>query len=233
MTLRDSSHRVFRMVRVEWSIARRGWKRIRHDRDFRRGVDRANRERIPSFTHLSWRKVCQLAHVARKRESHANRRWLAEFTTYLEEILGMENRYSNLVYVVSLGADNPQGWRISWRDIVRERSRYFYPVGKNWPDPPNYIGFRYEGRLQSIHHVEGYDVFDDPQTLFAEARSETWAPHYCLKLGPPMRPLEEVRNGSKIAMSMRVWCMLDLLLTSHTITEALEKTKEREMARAN
>lgn len=39
---------------------------------------------------------------------------------------------------------------------------------------------------------------------------------------------QEVKTGPKVQRSARVWVMLDLLLTSSTLTEALIKTKERE-----
>jgi hypothetical protein len=180
------------------------------------------------FKHVSWRQVRAVARAAHRVESHTNKRWLDEFITYLGEILGMDRRYSNMVYVVSLAQGNPEGWTLSWRDIVNQRGRYFYPVGGGWPDPPNYIAFRFDGRLQTIHHVEGYDLFEDPHAIFPEARSDSWPAHYCLRLGRPIRPHQEIPNGPTISRSIRVWCMLDLLLTGATITEALEKTKERE-----
>lgn len=36
-----------------------------------------------------------------------------------------------------------------------------------------------------------------------------------------------MRNGPKIVRSMRVWCMIDTLLTSKTITDAIAETKKR------
>ncbi|MDB4891852.1 MAG: uncharacterized protein JWL61_3707 [Gemmatimonadetes bacterium] len=107
--------------------------------------------------HRSWRRLRELAVQTRPAETNAAKQLLDQFTTYLGAILGMENRYSNMVYVVSLGPDLPSGWTLSWRDIVRERGRYFYPVGKHWPEPPNYIAFRYDGRLQHLHHVQSLE----------------------------------------------------------------------------
>ena len=141
----------------------------------------------------------------------------------------METRFSNRTFVVSLGQGNPEGWGISWIDIVEKKGRYFFPVGRGWPDPPtNYIAFRYGGRLQTIHHVQDYEVFTNPRHLFPEAAKGSWQPHYCLRLGPPIRPAEEVRNGPRINMAARVYCMLDTLLTSHTISEALTETERRD-----
>lgn len=130
--------------------------------------------------HLTWRAIRDAAVAARAEESTlAAKRLLDDFTVYLGAILGMETSRSNLVYVVSLGGDTPSGWSLGWRDIVRTRHRYFHPVqGGGWPDPPNYLGLRYDGRLQSIHHVDASEVFTNPRAHFPEAPDQAWAPHY-------------------------------------------------------
>ena len=70
-------------------------------------------------------------------------------------------------------------------------------------------------------------LFEDPRQIFPGARRKVWGPHYCLKLGPPIRPPQTVTNGVGIYRNARVWCMLDLLLTSRTITKARVETKRR------
>lgn len=176
--------------------------------------------------HLAWRDIRALAEKARAGETNDNKRLLDEFTAYLKGLLGMEVSRSNMVYVVSVG---PGGsWGLDYREVVVKDARYFYGTeGGGWPEPPNYVAFRYDGRLQSIHHVEGYDIFTNPKDIFPNAVSVTIAPHYCLKLGPAIRPPKTVKAGPKIVRSMRVWCMLDTLLTSETITDALAETKRR------
>lgn len=176
--------------------------------------------------HVSWRTIKRLAEKAGFDETNRNKQLLDEFTTYLKGILGMEMAQSNLVYVVSLGAGD--AWGVNFRDVVERQRRYFYPTeGGGWPDPPNYMAFRYGGRLQAIHHVDSFDIFTNPKKLFAEAQDVEVRPHYCLRLGPPMQPGKEVRAGAKIIRSMRVWCMIDTLLTADTITDALLETKRR------
>src|SRR5206468_8954256 len=98
------------------------------------------------FTHVSWRQVRDLAKAARQHESHTNKRWLEEFITYLGEILGMDRRYSNMTYVVSLAQGNREGWTLSWRDVVNESRRQFYPV-HGCPEPPHSFGFGFGGKL--------------------------------------------------------------------------------------
>jgi hypothetical protein len=74
----------------------------------------------------------------------------------------MQNVTSNLVYVVSLSPRKLGGSGLSSRDIAVEHDRYFHPMGGGrggWPKtPPNYLRFRFDGRLQQIRHVESYEV---------------------------------------------------------------------------
>ena len=157
---------------------------------------------------------------------------LRQLDIYLNGVITMQNKESNWVYIVSLGAGSPDGWSISWRDIVNVHRKYFHPVGGGkggWPaEPPNYIAFRYNGQLQSIHHIDSFDVFTDPSLHFKGVRSHHWGTlHYLYHLGPAIKPSHIVKTGSKIPMSLRVWAMLDLLLTSKTIQDARDESKLR------
>lgn len=140
----------------------------------------------------------------------------------------MQNIDSNWVYVVSLGSGTPEGWAISWIDIVNKRSKYFHPVaGGGWPkEPPNYIAFRYYGKLQSIHYIEGYEVVTDMHSKIAEIPKEEWSPHFLYTLGPAFGPHKEVKTGA-IYPNGRVWCMLDTLFTCSTISAARDVSKKR------
>jgi hypothetical protein len=139
----------------------------------------------------------------------------------------MQNLDSNWVFVVSLGGGTPDGWKISWIDVVEKRRRYFHRIGGGWPkEPPNYIAFRHHGKLQSIHRVESYTVFDNPHSEFPEIPSENWGPHFLYKLSPSFAPANEVKTGN-IYPSGRVWCMLDTLFLAKTISEARDISKQR------
>ena len=178
--------------------------------------------------HRSWRRIKELTDASVKDESNSNKRLLREFSKYLEGILGMENIYSNMVYVVSLGRGNPDGWDISWIDIVEKRKRYFYTTGTNWPDPPNYMAFRYHSKLQSIYHVKSHDVITNPQSIFKEAPEyDLDTPWYCLKLGKRIDVPGDIKCGPRIRYSARCWCMLDTLLTCKTLSDALTQTEKR------
>lgn len=140
----------------------------------------------------------------------------------------MQNKDSNWVFVVSLGSGRPADGKISYIEVVEDKSRYFHPVGNRWPkEPPNYIAFRYGGRLRSIHHIETYKVITDVHGEIPELPHTNWEPHFLYNLGPGFCPQNEVRTG-KIYQSARVWCMLDTLFTSRTISEARDISKQRE-----
>lgn len=119
--------------------------------------------------HLTWRRIRDLARQVRPEENNRNKHLLNEFDAYLTEILGMENTRSNMVYVVSLGDGG--AWGVDFKEIANKRQRYFYPTKGHWPSsPPNYIAFRYDGQLQSIHHVDEHEVFANPREVFPDAQ---------------------------------------------------------------
>jgi hypothetical protein len=109
----------------------------------------------------------------------------------------MQKQESNLVYVVSLGKEE---WvpGLTLRQVVKEKRRYFHPYGSGgWPkEPPNYIGFRYDGVLQSIHHIERSEVINNFSSHFAEyPAANEHEPYRLYSLGPAIRPLPKVRSG--------------------------------------
>ena len=179
-------------------------------------------------TARSWEWVREMLTQAIKQEGHSRVQWLLkEYYSYLEDFMGHDRIFSNLVYVVSLGQGKADGWDTSWIDIVEKYGKYFYPVS-GWPPPPNYLGFRYDGRLQAIHHIDDFDVVEDVREHFPGSESgEDWGPHYLFRLGPRIQPPHEVRNGPRVLRANRVWCMLDTLLTCETISDALTETEKR------
>jgi hypothetical protein len=182
-----------------------------------------------NVSHLSWNEIAGLAQSSLSDSSHTEKQLLRELITYLGG-LRMQNIDSNRVYVVSLGQGKPKGWTITWIDIVEKYSMYFHPVGGKggWPkEPPNYVAFRYDGKLQSIHHIEDYEVVTNMHTRIPGAADEEWPPHFLYKLGPAFKPAHEVRTGSRIKKAARVWCMLDTLFTCETISDALTLTQKR------
>lgn len=186
----------------------------------------ARLRRIP-LLHLPWSRVLELIGMSRSKGRGSQGFWLREFSNYLDEVIRVRREDSNLVYCVSLGAGTPKDWGISWREIVEKRGRYFHPLAKNWPTgPPNYLAFRYGGRLQSVHHVDDCKVVTRMHEHVPAIPDGEWEPHFLYTLGPEMRPRHEVKNGA-IFPNGRYWCMLDLLLTASTVREARDLTKRR------
>ena len=140
----------------------------------------------------------------------------------------MQSVESNWVYVVSLGSGTSAEGNISWIDCVEKHRKYFHPAGgSGWPkEPPNYIAFRYRGSLQSIHHIEEYRVFTNPHDYFPEIPESDWLSHFLYTLGPAIKPTPEVKTG-KMYPNGRVWCMLDTLFVSPTISEARDLSYSR------
>ena len=179
--------------------------------------------------HVSWKTIAKLAKKSYRTESHSGKHLIDELLVYLEEHIKMQNIYSNEVYVVAISERNNPKWGISWIDIIKKYQSYFHPVGGGpggWPkEPPNYIAFRYYGKLQSIHHIENYEIFTNPNEKFPEIPEKQWKPHYLYKLGPAIYPSRNVRSTN--IRARRVWCMLDTLLVVDTIPEAETLTKTR------
>ena len=182
---------------------------------------------------LGWSDVVGIVHSASREGSHAERRLASELAAYLREVADMRDIESNSVYVVSLATTwSFPGWppTLTPIDVIEKFNRYFFPAsGKNWPKtPPNYVAFRYNGRLQSIRHVDEYTITQDMSPFFPGVPdTPDWPPHFLLTLGPAIRPDHEVRTGSGIYPSGRRWVDIDLLLTSNTISEAATESRKR------
>ena len=180
------------------------------------------------IVYRSWKQIVRLAQSCASQGGHQERRLVRELTTYLESLMTMQNQTSNMVYVVALGA-RPTAWSGSLTpiEIVTAKDRYFHPVGGGYPkEPPNYIGFRWNGRLQQIRHVDSYEVFTDPHEHISEIPSQRWERSFLYSLGPPIVPPKIVKTGN-LYRAARVEAALDLLLTCDTISEARDKTRER------
>ncbi len=178
--------------------------------------------------HLSWKEVVTLGRKAQPKGSNAEKRLIGELLTYLGRLITMQNLDSNWVYVVALAKGKQEGWDISWIDIVKEKRRYFHPMGsRGWPkQPPNYMAFRYDGKLQSIHHVDDYEVITDLHKHMPEIPSQDLGPLFFYRLGEPFGPSKKVRMGN-LWSNGRVWCMLDTLFTCDTVAEAGILSRER------
>jgi hypothetical protein len=203
--------------------------------EYAKGQLQAHKIRGVPIESLSWKSLNQMITAALRSGSNAEKRLLRELRAYLGKVTKMQDIYSNEVFVVSLGRGTHPGWKISWADIVRERRRYFHKMGVNgWPkEPPNYIAFRYKGKLMSIHHVDGYDVCTNLHEYFREIPSKKRVPYFVYKLGRAIKPARDIPSGAVYANG-RIWCMFDTLFTSKTVAHALRlSNKRRKTAKKN
>lgn len=180
-------------------------------------------------SHLSYREIYEMAQAAYAGSNHEQKHLLLALCEYLRGVMTMQKLESNMVYVVALSTQNPDGCPLTWIDIVLQHQKYFCPMGVNgWPkEPPNYIAFRYHGQLQSIHHIESYTVSRNMHNEIPEMPDEVWdTDHFIYRLGPAIVPSKIVKTR-KIFRNGRVWAMLDTLLTCDTISEARDLTHVR------
>jgi hypothetical protein len=180
------------------------------------------------YEYVSWQEIHSLINRSFDSSTVYQRKMLKQLEEYFKEVITMQDRNSNKVFCVALGSGKPDfPSKLSWIDIVRKKRLYFYPVAKNWPpDPPNYIAFRYYGRLQSIHHVDDYEIVTKMYKHLPVEKKE-WNPHFLLKLGKSFKPSQEVKNGN-IYPNQHLWFDLDTVFTCKTIQEARDLTQKRE-----
>ena len=181
--------------------------------------------------HLSWGHLQQLAKKAQGVASGFEEMlWLRQLIQHLQEFVSMERKSDNRVFVVSLGSRAMiPGQAYSWIDVVLKDKCYFHPVGNTWPvEPPNYVGFRYDSRLQSVHHIDSFEIVDN-----LAACNPLWPPttvdHFVYSLGPAMKPGRLLTTGNGIRRAARVWCAIDTLLSGefNTISDARDETRRR------
>jgi hypothetical protein len=178
--------------------------------------------------HRTWRDIqSQVRKAAKIAANSTEKLWLRQLERHLEKYVTGSRINDNTVYVVSLSdASIETGGTYTWIDVVRE-GFYFHPAGKGWPsEPPNYIGFRYGGKLQAIHHIEDWNVVDCLKDKCV-SWPENDVPHFVYRLGPAIIPATEVRSGN--IWSARNYVAIDLLLSGacRNIGEAVAATKQR------
>lgn len=176
--------------------------------------------------HRSWRHLLELVRGAGRD------RWVTELRRCLEVTVStLQDVLSNQVYCVSTGPigalDGTHGGDFVARDV------YFHPHGKRWPtNPPTYLGFRWQGALRTIRHVDSYELVGDLRDGAELDRvsdvEQLAAPHMVYQLGPHIGPPHPLPHGPGYnPRSGRHWVFLDLLLTCVTYREAVTASGER------
>lgn len=182
------------------------------------------------LSHLSWKSVHDATTASHEETtSFTEKLWLKHLAIHIKQFVSMQNINSNMVYIVSLSQnrtreDNP----FRFIDVVEQHHCYYHPVGKGWPtEPPNYIGFRYNGELKSIHRIKSYRIVKDVSEI-NPLWSNTGDTHFVYELDTAMHPPVPIKLG-KVWPSGRVWCAIDTLLTGNftTLSDARNETDRR------
>lgn len=178
---------------------------------------------------ISWGDLVSCAREVERSETHANRRLLRQLVDFTRKVLKMRSGTSNRVRVLPLSNGTFAGGAITFKDVVYRYSRYFHPIGGSWArEPADYLGFRFDGKLKSIHYVEKVEIVDDYTAHFPGIADGKIDPHFLYHLGPPILPDREVRTGPGLPQTTPAEVDWDLLLTSETITEARDLTRKRD-----
>lgn len=151
---------------------------------------------------------------------------IKDLEQYLKEVMTMQNKESNMVYVVSLSKSHHNDGKLSYIDIVEKENKYFHPVGDSWPVvPPNYMAFRYDGNVKYIRRVESYVV---SQNLHNEIKNlpavDEKKQYFVYNLGPAISV--NLTTTPKMR-ARRVWVMIDTLFTENNLDDACKITKMR------
>lgn len=177
---------------------------------------------------ICWNDLFPVINEAKKTASSSKEKLvLNELKTYFNRVIRVGDIKSNMVFIVALSNKKLGRWcGLSGVDIVK-RGIYFYPAIKGWPqEPPNYIAFRYQGKLQTIHHVDNSKLVERLHTAVPEVSKRVSGPYFVLTLGEAIEPRREIPNGN-IWSNAHLRCMLDLLFTSKTISDAAKETRRR------
>lgn len=185
--------------------------------------------------YLPWAEVIEIAlRTANTTRSNTERRLLRELARYLGGAVRDQDAWTTWTYCVSVSNKTPDGWPLSFREVV-QAGRYFHPYGTGFQKTaPNFLAFRWANAVQSIHHVESYRVVSCLQDDFPgiPRNDDTVRPHMMYTLGPKIGPASPLPCGTTYRAA-RLWVALDLLLSASTLKDALAETKERQRAGAS
>lgn len=179
-------------------------------------------------SHLSWDQVRADLDVALAGARGQERTWLHEFSEYLRKAVRMRDPADSWTYCVAVGNGRPgDGGSRTFRDFVTTEGCYFHPYGwgSGWPrTPPNFLAFRWNGHVQQAHRVTRAEVIPGLQDRWPDIpkTGDTTLPFALYQLGPQLLS-GPVPNGARYRAS-RMWVILDLLLASPTLKDALHQT---------
>lgn len=181
------------------------------------------------LVHYPWDLVRQDLSAAREQARGGERAWLNEFTEYLRKAVSMRDFANSWTYCVAVTNYYPGGGGTrTFRDFLTHDQCYFHPYGwgNGWPKtPPNFLAFRWGNQVQRLHRVISSEVIPSLQSRWADIPAEdgTDQPHMLYHLGPPIPGPPFPSDGNYRAA--RVWFVLDQLLVTGSLREAIRLSK--------
>lgn len=186
--------------------------------------------------HLPWSDV--LADIAAVRPTcrGTERVWLDELQMYLKKVIRMRSVADSWTYCVVLNDERPGGPKApSFKEYVTDLSCYFHPYGEGgWPtQPPNFMAFRWGGKVQRIHRVTSSEVIPTIRERFPShppgVKSDR--AHAVYQLGPQLPPHDPIPNGTNYRAN-RLWVLLDQLQTAPNLQIAIQQSHALEKGSA-
>jgi len=178
--------------------------------------------------HIAWSHIRDDLVVARNNSRGRERFWLDELHEYLKRAIRMRDAADSWVYCVVVSTWRPgDGGLRTFRDFVVNEHTYFHPFGwgGGWPKtPPNFLAFRWNNQVQQVHRVLSSQVMPNLQNRWTDipVTEDTARPHIVYQLGPAL-PGMPIPSGRQYRAT-RLWVLLDMLLTSGSLAEAVERS---------
>lgn len=179
--------------------------------------------------HLPWSAVREDLDRARLTAAGHERFWLGELQEYMRRSIKVRDPADAWTYCVAVSnvlIDHASTRR--YRDFITDDSAYFHPHGwgSGWPKtPPNFLAFRWDAHVQEVRRVMETIVVPNLQSRWPDlpVNEDTGKPHVIYSLGPPLPGLP-IPSGKQYR-AIRLWVLLDQLLTSASLAEAYERTQ--------
>jgi hypothetical protein len=179
--------------------------------------------------HLSWRDVLNTMSSVKPVSRGKERVWLDELQSYLKKVIRMRPVADSWAYCVVLNDERPGGPDApSFKQYVVDELCYFHPYGEGgWPtEPPNFMAFRWDGKVRRIHRVVASEVIPSIRDRFPShpPGNKSDRAHAVYQLGPRLPPLEPIPSGTTYRAA-RLWVLLDQLQTAPTLQAAVLSTR--------
>lgn len=176
--------------------------------------------------HVSWDFIRDRARHVKRSVQGAEHLWLTELERYMGATTSTRDSADQKVFCVVIS--QATFGDLTFRQYVEQERVYFHPYGgrNGWPKrPPNFLCFRWEGRVRQVNRVESFEVVEHvsqrwPAISVDQAGSGA---SIIYNLGPNI-PIPQGITTKGVYSSARVWCFLDQLLTHPNLADAIRAT---------